>query len=323
MGEDFGSEFAVKLLSIKLTEKGKKWTELTSRAMTVRIDSTVSQMWLPLDMCRLFEDALSLEWDDTRQFYFVNETLHNSLMEREITINITVGQNPHQINIDFPYAMFDLKMGPPYVESTSRYFPLRRANTSAEYILGRAFLQRAYLSADYDRKVFNLSRAVYDPKAANLIINIPPRSDAEKEGKKDINGSKRNTAHLGAASIAAITIGISSILIALGVFFFRHLQRKIHKPEGNEISEIDVKSRGTDSLDPNFIKAEMDGEGKPRPELDGWKNEKLELEGHVAAFELEGSTPAELPGFVPIHELREGRRYSYQEDIDTSYEKKI
>jgi hypothetical protein len=316
MGDDFGFEFSLKLLGIVSAERGNKRIQLSTQTVDVRIDSVVAQLWLPVDICHAFEDAFGLVWDEANAQYLVNQTLHQSLLERDITINITVGQQSHQITVDFPYSVFDLKIGPPHAETTSRYFPLRRANSSLEYILGRAFLQRAYLTADYDRRSFNLSRAVYDPKAANHIVLIPPPTDAEKAKMKTPKTLNKHTSSPSLASIAGISVGISVVLIALCLIFYHRLRQKSSQAKGeDEISSVTVQKPREDSFDSSFIKAEMDGTGKPRIELDASECEKKELGWHVTAVELDSSTPTELPGFVPIYEMKEGKRCSYEEDI--------
>jgi hypothetical protein len=42
-------------------------------------DSTVTDIWLPLEACQQFESTLGIQWNDTIQMYLVNDTLHASL----------------------------------------------------------------------------------------------------------------------------------------------------------------------------------------------------------------------------------------------------
>jgi hypothetical protein len=322
MGDVFGFEFSLKLLKIVSTEKSQKRRQLLTQPIDVHIDSLATQLWLPLDICRSFEEAFNLEWDEASELYLVNETLHTSLLERDITVDITVGQHPNQITLDFPYSMFDLKVGPPYVETKTHYFPLHRANSTYAYILGRTFLQRAYLTADHDRRIFNLSRAVYDPKAANRIFNIAPPTDAEKMQTTNPKPSNKHVRAPSQAAIAAISIGLSAVVIALCVLYYRHLRQKSLKlDEEKDKPDTTLRRSTEDSLDTGFIKAELDGKGKTRFELDASDTEKRKLEWHVTATELEGSSPIELPGFVPIYEVQEGKRYSYEENVVVAKEK--
>jgi hypothetical protein len=316
MAEEFGSELTVKLLDITASDKsGEKW-QLSSNAINVRIDSIVSQMWLPIDVCRAFETTFGLKWDEPNGLYLVNEALHETLLSRDISVNITIEHDGFQLTLDFPYSMFDLKIGPPYIDTSSHYFPIRRANTSLYYILGRSFLQRAYITVDYDRQRFNVSRAVYDPASKSHILNILPPSASEKlPDIKDNKANKNNKKTITGATIAGISIGLFAVLVALGVIFCQYLKRKAlkeHQPGDLRTLESDA-----DSLDPGFIKAELEGEGKPRLELEASNNEKKELGSIVAAVELDSTniSPLELPAYVPIYEVQEGKRYSYQDDM--------
>lgn len=116
------------------------------------IDSTVPQIWLPLDACEAFEQAFGLRWDPNTELYLVNDTLHNALLAhnasftfqiRTVQIDLTSDQT---VNITLPYASFDLEVSYPIVESSSSYFPIRRAANQSQYTLGRTFLQEAYVS---------------------------------------------------------------------------------------------------------------------------------------------------------------------------------
>ncbi|KAK0751397.1 hypothetical protein B0T18DRAFT_426041 [Schizothecium vesticola] len=55
------------------------------------------------------------------------------------------------VTVVLPYAAFDLVAKNPLVDETTHYFPLKRANSSKQYTLGRVYLQEAYLSIDYER----------------------------------------------------------------------------------------------------------------------------------------------------------------------------
>jgi hypothetical protein len=264
--------------------------------------SEAAQIWLPETICDSFEAAFGLVWDSTASLYLINETLHTSLLSRDITVNFTIGDQANKVTFDFPYSMFDLTIGPSRVKNKSRYFPLRRANSTWQYSLGRAFMQRAYITADFDRRTFNISRALFSNETDNRIFAIPPPANNTSAKNGQTKKSSINT-----ASIAAISVGVSAIFIALGLFFYRRLRRK---PAKDAVTTEDEKPN---SPDIGVFKHELEGEGKPRMELDAYDNEKRELESIVVLAELEGTeiSPTELPASVPIYEVREGRKYSF------------
>ena len=92
-----------------------------------------------------FELALGLVWDENENIYFVNESLHQKLIETAPEFTFRLGNNENSqptVNITLPYSSFDLIMSPPILEEATPYFPLRRGNES-QITLGRAFLQEA------------------------------------------------------------------------------------------------------------------------------------------------------------------------------------
>ncbi len=112
------------------------------------IDSTISQIWLPLDSCKRFEAVFGITWNPSAELYLVNDTLHNALVAKNASIQFTLGQTTTgggpTVNITLPYAAFDLTVSNlPLLNGTSRYFPLKRAANDTQYTLGRTFLQAA------------------------------------------------------------------------------------------------------------------------------------------------------------------------------------
>lgn len=115
------------------------------------IDSTVPQIWLPLDACEAFEKAFGLRWDSNTELYLVNDTLHKTLLAQNANITFQIrtvrtnSKSDQTVNITLPYASFDLEVSYPIVESSSSYFPIRRAANQSQYTLGRTFLQEAFV----------------------------------------------------------------------------------------------------------------------------------------------------------------------------------
>ena len=112
------------------------------------VDSTVSQIWLPLEACQAFEKAFGITFDETSQLYLVNDSLHTQLQAQNSSVTFELGAGTSggkTINITLPYDSFDLLVEPPNsgVANNTRYFPLRRAANDSQYTIGRTFLQEA------------------------------------------------------------------------------------------------------------------------------------------------------------------------------------
>jgi hypothetical protein len=144
MAEDVTRDLVVALQSISFS--GASATTLLSKSIDIFIDSTDPNLWLPPDTCDAFEKAFGLTLDSQSGLYLVNQTHHDSLLasNAEVSFRLSdVKSGGETVTIILPYAAFDLTAKPPLVSSQSYYFPLKRANSSTQYTLGRTFLQEA------------------------------------------------------------------------------------------------------------------------------------------------------------------------------------
>lgn len=144
MAEDITRDLVVALQSISYS--GSSSAALLSSSIDIMIDSTDPNLWLPADVCDAFEEAFGLTFDDETGLYLVNETHRNRLLDSNAQVSFRlsdVKSGGDTVTIILPYAAFDLTAEYPLVEKTSHYFPLKRANSSAQYTLGRTFLQEA------------------------------------------------------------------------------------------------------------------------------------------------------------------------------------
>ncbi|KAK0101065.1 hypothetical protein ONS95_012947 [Cadophora gregata] len=219
------------------------------------LDSTVSHIWLPTSACTLFENAFGITWNETAQLYFVPETQHTLLQAQNPSVTFTlrrpdtVSSATERVNITLPYGAFDLTASWPLVENNTRYFPLKRANDSSQYILGRAFFQEAYVIADYERKNFSVSQCKWD-SSPQRIVTISPPSDSPNNPKSESSG-------LPVGAIAGIAAGGGVLLIALAVVLYfcwwrpRQRKRKTAELAANEIAVQNPQQQ-------EFFKPELD-----------------------------------------------------------------
>ena len=148
MADDQTRDLVVSLQSISYS--GSTSTTLLSNAIDIFIDSTDPNLWLPGDACDAFEKAFGLTLDSKSGLYLVNDTYHNTLLDSNAQVSFRlsdVRSGGDTVSITLPYAAFDLTAEYPLVDSTSHYFPLKRANSSGQYTLGRTFLQEAYVAS--------------------------------------------------------------------------------------------------------------------------------------------------------------------------------
>lgn len=144
MAGDVTRDLVVALQSI--TFSGSTTATLLSSSINIFIDSTDPNLWLPADACDAFEKAFNLTLDPTTGLYLVNDSVHDALVAEkpQVTFILSdVASGGDTVLITLPYGAFNLTAKYPLVANTSRYFPLKRANSSAQYTLGRTFLQEA------------------------------------------------------------------------------------------------------------------------------------------------------------------------------------
>ncbi|KAI4161371.1 MAG: hypothetical protein LQ342_004923 [Letrouitia transgressa] len=291
--DDSSRDLVVGLQSISV---GDSSFSLLSSPILSFVDASVSHIWLPLDACRAFEDAFGLLWDKALQLYLVNDTLHDSLLARNPTLNFRLAPDTtsaQTIDIALPYASFDLQLTNTYpnVNHSTRYFPIRRAANDTQYTLGRAFLQEAYLTVDYERTNFSIHQCRFledsDPIIRTIHSTNTTKFNVSPNGQKDYLNSNLSPGATGGILVAALMI------VAIGAFVFWGCRRRktlsrtqssepAKTPDCTEPTIPELQEHG-DSL------LEIGGQPRPVPELHGKSNPLPELrDTHPAAQELPG-----------------------------------
>jgi hypothetical protein len=189
--------------------------------MLFRIDSTLPQIWLPLEACAVYEKAFDLSWDVQLQLYFVDEDTHSRLVQEKPSVSFSIGSGPDGPfqNFTLPYSAFDLQLASPLVGKSDFYFPIRRATNAAQYMLGRTFLQEVYLTVDYGRANFGVSQA-YATGGSGCIMPIlnATSSKAVNNGTSgDTNSDSKKPRRKGTSTgaIAGISIAVRVVMLAL------------------------------------------------------------------------------------------------------------
>jgi hypothetical protein len=246
----------------------------------------------------MFETAFGLTWDETLELYLVDNETHTRLLNESREVRFTLSNGEKATSYTLPYSAFDLTLGFPFVNTSMRYFPIKRARDSMGYMLGRTFLQEMYVTVDYERGNFSLSQALPDGGSAYIVPIVP----------RDPTSASKSSRRLSSAAYAGIGVGVGTVaLIAVGMFIAWRLRWR----EKDGDSGVDI------------MKAELHGDhgsrveamGKERMELDAasstctyeaMEKERSELEAADYAAEMEGSeylTGAQAPGIDLLHEL--------------------
>ena len=242
---------------------------LLSSPILALIDSTVSQIWLPLSACAKLESIYGLNYDPTLQLFLVDDTTHQTLINSNagLSFRLSSGTSNSNATLDIvlPYASLDLVAGFPLDgNATRRYYPVRCANeTVTKYVLGRTFLQEAYLTVDYERSTFAVSQALFpDPGVgSNLVPIYVPNATIVPQTPALAPST------LTAGAIAGIVVGALALIVFVGAYFLiRHRNRQQAKSRKavpitiGELSDTkDIKQEGQ-SVAYIGQKAELDTE---------------------------------------------------------------
>ena len=225
------------LLGLQSITTNISTTPLLSGGIFVFLDSLVPHLWLPPQVCEAFQNAFSLTYNASKNLYFVNETSHSRLVAQNPSVTLVLGQGVsggEAVNVTMQYGSFDLiDYGDPYTQKGTRYFPLRQANDSDQYTLGRAFFQDAYVIADYERGNFSVSQAIFPSTSTRKkVLTIYPPSESKSESK-----SESHLPFLPKEDITAIVLALVVIMILMALAWWYFRLRK---------TKIQVKCRSTD-----------------------------------------------------------------------------
>ena len=217
-GPDTSRDLIVPIQSI--TSDAAGGSPLLSDVIYAYIDSLVPHIWLPLEVCKAFERAFGLTYNETAGLYLVNDTLHERLSSQNPNVTFTLGvpgsAKNNTVDIVMHYGSFNLMADYYTVSNATRYFPLKQAHNNSQYTLGRAFLQDAYVIADYDRSNFSVSQAVFpDGSTTQQIVAIHRPGDTLPPTYRKVP----STGAIAGIAVAAILsfFSISAAIIGYGV----------------------------------------------------------------------------------------------------------
>lgn len=283
INDDDDRLLTIAVQNIAVTDSLQGDVELSSSAILVPIDSSVTDLWLPKSICDEFESAFGLQYNAQTNRYILESKNHTLLQKNDPVLNFTIGSQLAGgtiTTIQFPYSAFDLQAGLPIFADTLNYFPIRRAANETQYMIGRVFLQEAYLTVDYERNYFNISQANYSlPTPEVNIVTIEPVNMPSNDDPREGNPSDSSKTHgLSRGIIAGIAVG-SAVMIACTVglvWYFHPKRRKRYELEaqGSEQSPHPMKSceimgREVGELAGDDRKAEFPGSGMVPVEIEG------------------------------------------------------
>ncbi|KAF8862071.1 acid protease [Acephala macrosclerotiorum] len=248
---------------------------LLSIPITTYLDSTIPYMYFPLSVCSLIETTFGLTYNTTTQLYTISTIQHTLLLAQNPNITFTLTRPDllgSPITLIFPYLAFALQATWPLVDTPTLYFPIKRANDSSQYRLGRAFFQEAYIIADYERRNFSVSQARYDIPTQNIIAISAP-------GNSTITVTSTKKSGLPIGAIVGIAAGGTAVLISLlSLVYFCIWKPKHHRTKAAEFSArpLTLQSSYPNTPTTEYFKPELETTTpKPRYEFDADNSPKF------------------------------------------------
>lgn len=131
-----------------------KWgdsTASTSRGKTVEIDPVLPYLYLPKTTCEAMAANLPVTFNEDLNLYFWNteDESYQNITSSPAYMSFTFEKdaaNDQNITIKVPFQLLKLTLQEPLVEKNTTYFP---CYPSESYILGRAFLQAAFIGVNW------------------------------------------------------------------------------------------------------------------------------------------------------------------------------
>ena len=284
--------------------------QLLPNPVLAYVNPGVSHVWLPTEACALFEHAFNLTYNETLDRYLIDDTTRQTLLSAntKLNFNITGPTSNSSVQIEIPYAAFDLELNTyPDVDNATDteslpYFPLRRAENSSQYTLGRTFLQGAYLITDYERSEFYLHQAIFPTtQTAKDIRTILPLPTSPQNSSTNGNVSPSPSNILYAGTLVGIVVGSVLLLAIICLTFYivrRHCLR-VHLASETEFSksvELDSDEKlelpAPDAGAVGLYTGELHGDHQMPPELESYPRFEMDACEQLASVELPGTGQA-------------------------------
>ncbi|EMD86458.1 hypothetical protein COCC4DRAFT_193842 [Bipolaris maydis ATCC 48331] len=323
-------ELVVGLLGLTASTANQKDIDLLrADNVTLFIDSTVAELYLPVEICEAFEDTLGLRYDEATDLYLVDDALHQTLLSQNPSVTFTLGQqfsSRATVQITLPYAAFDLEASAPYrgLQEKTRYFPIRRANVSDNWVLGRTFLQEAYLTVDWERQNFTVSAVDWTFGKAPQILPIVSPVYSVARPKRSPSKPLSPTAVIGLAVGGGFFVAL--VMCAIGLWFWRRRQqRRLKAIEAKYQAQVAEAAKNVEQ--PSALATRSSTEGRAvvsmaelsshTPDNGHQAGSDTQEKGLMMVSEADGAERQiyEMPGDIPVRQEADGRQLSEKESM--------
>ena len=296
-------------------------------SLQVGLDSLSPYMYLPKQTCDAITQNLPVSFDQKSKYYIWNTADPNfkAIVTSPAYLAFSFPPAPgttDDVVIKIPFGLLNLTLTPPIVSSATQYFPcMPNSGEEGGYILGRAFLQSAFIGRNWNRKTTWLAQAP-GPGVALQGLGVQytdiedtdteitgftgndlfrqswsnhwtPIKGANSNNNSSSSSSSSNSSDLSTGAKAGIGAGIGvaalAVLAGAALIFRRQRQKKRDSPSSQSL----------------FSNSQRQGEVGTMPK---WPNENKDAwsQGHSSFMEPPlPQEPAEadsIPTHAPVYE---------------------
>lgn len=230
-----------------------------NESVTAVIDSSAPYLSLPTDVCERFAETLGLKWNATLGVYtFSNSAVFQKFSGSDLSFTFSLSSSdnndnfgqplnvPGVVNITISANAFAQTLRYPfknvlnYGDAAIPYFPLTRADNEGEIIIGRAFLQEAYIITDYERSTFSVYKAVFPANAHSNTSIATIHSSPDSPYPGPVRAPEPREV-LGTPQIVGIVVGACLAVAGVFVAVLCRRKRKRQLPGSSMREEDELK----------------------------------------------------------------------------------
>lgn len=242
-------------------------------------------IYLPYGNCEAAAEHLPVTFNDRLGLYLwdTSSPLYTSIVQSPAYMGFTFSdRTAKEVTIKIPFALLNLTLEAPLVDEPTQYFPCKPTDSRGEgyWVLGRAFLQGAFLAYNFDKNVLFLAQApgpdmaqsvMRDIKSDDVEFDTNPAEQFEESwrstwvvlddsssGQQDATQDSVDNKGVSGGTIAGIVIGTLAGVMAIGLLAFLRWRRLKKDVRSTEVADELQKTPSAQEVPNSALSAEME-----------------------------------------------------------------
>ncbi|KAI1136833.1 acid protease [Hypoxylon sp. FL0543] len=199
--DDYTKAITLKDVSIKVVDGSSPWgfeslggllasgnSSITSGGLQVKVDGCSPYLTLPKSTCDAVAENLPVTYNEGLGLYYwnTNDPKYTQIVSSASALEFVFigGSNTQNISISVPFRHLNLTLTAPLVDEPTQYFPCY-TGPSSSYTLGRAFLQDAFVGANWNAKSWWLAQAPGPNVPSPSVVELADGDSAIKASSND------------------------------------------------------------------------------------------------------------------------------------------